>query len=282
MLAHLSQPLPLLARFARGSQGDPSAWGKASTTVHTTAEQALAFLWLYCSNLRMKEHHKKDGNLLRQVYEPVTTDTVTVLPAQHRTQHIVVQKSMPQPFQPRETNERFVWSEINNNNNNNHIQEDSKTLILAFEPAEIEHVSERRGRRRITKRWSKRSKRSKRTSDPSVHPTNDGKEEQSLGVVQLETKGVWVIVPIAQNLCEVTYVVNIVDKGKIPTSLVNANIGRALNAVTFLKVFYERTGLVVDAELRAEFVKNVPKLVNLITAEQQSFVQQVSERSERA
>jgi len=269
-------------KFKKMKEGDSSVWGKASAIVHTTAEQVLAFVWLYCSNLRMKEHQKKDGNLLRKVYQPITTDTATAPSAQHRTQHIVVQKSMPQPFQPRETNERFVWSEINNNNNNNHIQEDSKTLILAFEPAEIKHVSERRGRRRITKRWSKRSKRSKRTSDPSVHPTNDGKEEQSLGVVQLETKGVWVIVPIAQNLCEIMFVTNIVDKGKIPTSLVNANIGRALNAVTFLKVFYERTGLVVDAELRAEFVKNVPKLVNLITAEQQSFVQQVSERSERA
>ena len=246
-----TNPHPL---FARGSQGDPSAWGKASTTVHATAEQALAFVWLYCSNLRMKEHQKKDGNLLRKVYQPITTDTATAPSAQHRTQHIVEQKSMPQPFQPRETNERFVWSEINNNNNNNHIQEDSKTLILAFEPAEIKHVSERKGRRRITKKVAKVNTRK---SDSSVHPTNDGsKEEQSLGVAQLETKGVWVIVPIAQNLCEVTYVVNIVDKGKIPTSLVNANIGRALNAVTFLKVFYERNGLVVDAEVSAPSARN--------------------------
>ncbi|GMI62587.1 hypothetical protein ScalyP_jg1617, partial [Parmales sp. scaly parma] len=42
-------------------------------------------------------------------------------------------------------------------------------------------------------------------------------------------------------------------------------------------VFYERNGLVVDAELRAEFVKNVPKTVNLITAEQKPFVQQEME-----
>jgi len=49
--------------------GDPSVWGKASAIVHTTAEQAFAFAWLYCSNLRMKEHQKKDGNLLRQVNE---------------------------------------------------------------------------------------------------------------------------------------------------------------------------------------------------------------------
>ena len=248
MLAHLSQPLPLLARFARGSQGDPSAWGKASTTVHTTAEQALAFLWLYCSNLRMKEHQKKDGNLLRQVYEPITTDTATVPSAQHRTQHIVVQKSMPQPFQPRETNERFVWSEINNNNNNNN-EENSNTLIMAFEPAEIKHISERRGRRKMAKKVAKLHTR---TSDSSVHPTNDGEEEQSLGVAQLEAKGVWVIMPLAQNLCEVTFVVNIVDKGKIPTSLVNASIGRTLNAATFLKAFYERNGLVVDTEVRLE------------------------------
>ncbi|GMI60319.1 hypothetical protein ScalyP_jg10123 [Parmales sp. scaly parma] len=41
-----------------------------------------------------------------------------------------------------------------------------------------------------------------------------------------------------------------------------------------LVVFYERNGPVVDLELRAEFVKNVPRTVNSITAEQQSFVQQ--------
>ena len=114
------------------------------------------------------------------------------------------------------------------------------------------HISERRGRRKFAKSWSTRSKRSKRTSNSSVHPTNNGEEELSLGVTQLETKGAWIITPLAQNLCEVTLVTNIVDKGKIPTSLVNASIGRTLNAATFLKAFYERTGLVVDTEVRLE------------------------------
>ena len=264
-------------KFKKMKEGDPSAWGKASAIVHTTAEQALAFVWLYCSNLRMKEHQKKDGNLLRQVYEPITTDTATVPSAQHRTQHIVVQKSMPTPFQPRESNLRYVWDETNNNN-----EERFKTLIMAFEPAEINFISLKRKNRYSLPSAKKVAKVNTHTSDSSVHPTNDAREKQSLGVAQLESKGVWVIALLAQNVCEVTFVVNLVDKGKIPTSLVNANIGRALNAVTFLKVFYERTGLVVDAELRAEFVKNVPKTVNLITAEQKSFVQQVSERIERA
>ena len=260
-------------KFKKMKEGDPSAWGKASAIVHTTAEQALAFVWLYCSNSRMKEHQKNYGNLLREIYEPITTDTVTVPPAQHRTQHIVVQKSMPPPFLPRETNERFVWSEINNNNNNNHIQEDSKTLVMAFNPAEIRNLGKKKtAGSTLSKTFAQVFKQS--SNSTSVHPTNNGEEEQSLGVVQLETKGVWIITPLAQNLCEVTFAVNIVDKGKIPTSLVNANIGRALNPVTFLKAFYERTGLVVDAELRVEFDKNVPRTVNLITAEQQSFVQQ--------
>ena len=131
---------------------------------------------------------------LREVYEPVTTDTATatVPPVQHRTQHFVVQRSMPPPLQPRETNMRFVWSKMNNSKNNNNNEEDSKTLIMAFEPAEIKHVSERRGRKKMTKKVAKLHTR---TSDSSVHPTNDGEEEQNLGVVQLETRGVWVITP---------------------------------------------------------------------------------------
>ena len=239
-------------KFKKMKEGDPSAWGKATTIVHTTAEQALAFVWLYCSNLRMKEHHKKDGNLLRQVYEPITTDTAPS--AQHRTQHIVVQKSMPPPFRPRESNLRFVWSETNSSNNkNNHKY--PKTLIIAFEPAEIKHVSERSGFRKTFSNTA--HKLAKVFNQPfdvsaSVHPTNDGEEEQNLGVVQLEAKGVWVITPHAQNVCEVTCVLNFVDKGKIPTSVVNANIGRALDALSFFKVFYERNGLVVDAEVRLE------------------------------
>jgi len=238
-------------KFKKMKEGDPSMWGKATAIVHTTAEQALAFVWLYCSNLRMKEHQKLDGNLIREVYEPITTTyTATVPSAQHHTQHIVVQKSMPQPFQPRESNMRFVWSETNSSNKNDiNNEENSKILIMAFEPAEIKHVSEKRVQTAISKL---RSKVNKQKSNSSVHPANDGEEEQSLGVAQLETKGVWVITPLAQNVCEVTLVTNIVDKGKIPSSMVNAKMGSALNAVTFLRAFYERTGLVVDAEVRLE------------------------------
>ena len=238
-------------KFKKMKEGDPSAWGKASAVVHTTAEQILAFVWLYCSNLRMKEHQKKDGNLLQEVYKPITTDIATVPSAQHRTQHIVVQKPMPPPFRPRETNVRYVWGEINNNNNSNN--KHPKTLIMAFEPAEINFISEKMRRRKTVKKMANLNTRN---SNSSVHPTNDGEEEQNLGVAQLETRGLWVITQMAQNVCEVTFVVNFVDKGKIPTSLVNANIGRALDALSFLKVFYERNGPVVDVEVSLRSARN--------------------------
>jgi len=162
-----------------------------------------------------------DGNLLRQVYEPATTDTNA--PSQYHTQHIVVQKSMPTPFQPRESNMRYVWDETNNNN-----EERFKTLIMAFEPAEINFISLKRKNRYSLPSAKKVAKVNTHTSDSSVHPTNDAREKQSLGVAQLEAKGVWVITPLAQNVCEVTFVTNIVDKGERASLVKDEKISRAI------------------------------------------------------
>ena len=93
-----------------------------------------------------------------------------------------------------------------------------------------------------------------------------------MGVAQLETRGLWVITPLAQNVCEVTFVVNFVDKGKIPTSLVNANIGRALDALSFLKVFYERNGPVVDVEVSLRSARNRYSHLQSPTKQTHSFV----------
>lgn len=40
-------------------------WAKAIGVVHSSPENVLAFLWDYCGNLRVNEHLKTDGNLLR-------------------------------------------------------------------------------------------------------------------------------------------------------------------------------------------------------------------------
>jgi len=60
-------------RYTKFKEGDPFIWGKATATIHASSRQTLAWLWHYCSNHRMKIHQKKDGNLIRQVYEPLKT-----------------------------------------------------------------------------------------------------------------------------------------------------------------------------------------------------------------
>ena len=131
---------------------------------------------------------------------------------------------------------------------------------MAFEPAEVKHpVSVGAGRVRktnddysiirksITKNFKRRSSKislgRERSDSVAVQPVDH------VGVVQLQSKGVWVIKPLAQNLCDVTFVTNIIDEGKIPTSVVNSQIIRNLSLITFLKTFYERNGLEADAEV---------------------------------
>ena len=62
--------LQTVKRFSKFKKGDPVVWGKASATVHASFEESLAWMWLYCSIHRMKGHQKKEGNIIRQIYEP--------------------------------------------------------------------------------------------------------------------------------------------------------------------------------------------------------------------
>lgn len=85
----------------------------------------MAFLWFYCSNKRMKDHHRKEGNLVRKYYEP--PESQGSLSA--RTKHIVVRKSMPPPFKTRETSTKQIWA--NNGRDRGALGAD---LVFAFEP----------------------------------------------------------------------------------------------------------------------------------------------------
>jgi len=52
------------------------------------------------------------------------------------------------------------------------------------------------------------------------------------------------------------------DTGKIPKKVFNMNIGRSLEAVADLKGYFERNGLIVDQELRNDFVVRIPMVVS--------------------
>ena len=93
---------------------------------------------------------------------------------------------------------------------------------------------------------------------PRFVPVQDEPELIS-SFVQLKTKGCWFITPLSKNVCEVTLITNIVDEGRIPIAIINKKIGSALKVVSFLRLFYQRNGQIVDKEMRDNFVANIEK-----------------------
>ena len=93
-------------------------------------------------------------------------------------------------------------------------------------------------------------------------------------VVQVFIKGVYMIKPIAPNVCEATFVNRLEDTGKIPKKIFSTQIGRSLRAVNDLKNYFERNGLVVDKEVRDVFVNNIPKAV--VSSQVSDIVEELS------
>ena len=102
-----------IKKYTKFVKDDDVKWGKATTIVHTSPEDALAWLWDYCSNERMRRHQKKNGNILRKYYDPETQqidgDDGLDERRQFRTRHVVVRKTMPRTVETRESNFKCVW-----------------------------------------------------------------------------------------------------------------------------------------------------------------------------
>ena len=107
-----------IKKYTKFVKNDKVKWGKATTTVHTSSEEALAWLWNYCSSERMRGHQKKNGNILRKYYDLSTLqrdgdddDAVDNRKEgrDSRTRHVVVRKAMPRAVETRESNFKFVW-----------------------------------------------------------------------------------------------------------------------------------------------------------------------------
>ena len=106
-----------IKKYTKFVKDDDVKWGKATTTVHTSPEDALAWLWDYCSNERMRRHQKKNGNILRKYYDPETQqrdgndglDESRQCVKESRMRHVVVRKIMRRTVETRESNFKFVW-----------------------------------------------------------------------------------------------------------------------------------------------------------------------------
>ena len=195
----------------------------------------------------MKSHQKKEGNIIRQFYEPPNEEANEE--EQHHSRHVVVRKTMPAGLHTREPNSKFVWGSFKDDNNND-------ILALGFEPAEEE-------KRFITptrKIGRTVSRQASNLRSAAVAPLGvvEGK------VVQILATGAWIIKLVAPDVCEAILVNRLEDTEKVPKKIFNTQItqiGRSLRAIYELKNYFERNGLVVDKEVRDVFVANIPKAV---------------------
>jgi len=66
-------------------------------------------------------------------------------------------------------------------------------------------------------------------TERSHHNTTTNSNSSSLSrtkVVQVLTRGIWIVSPVAPNVCEVTLINRMEDTGKIPQKITNIVIGR--------------------------------------------------------
>jgi len=190
----------------------------------------------------MKGHQKKEGNIIRQYYEPPNKKDIDE--KQHHTRYVVVRKAVHAGFNTRESNAKFIWGCFKD-------EDDNDILALGFEPANEEERSVAPAREMNRKASHKASS----LRSTAVAPLAEEK------IVQMLTTGVYVIKTVASNVCEAMAVNRIKDTGNVPKKILNMYVGRSLRAMFDMKSYFERNGLVVDKEVRDVFVNNIPKAV---------------------
>lgn len=267
-------------KFSKISKNNDESSGsvKATTIIHASAEEVLAFFWSYCSNARLKEHRKNNGNLLRKNLGPKIISG--------RTEQVVFRKILPPPFFLRESNINIVWSDRKERASESIIGGTNDDLVLAFTPADVFYSDlheERSHHSKISKTATtlrRKNKNKKIKNNPLAKVAPEGKqlgknrETPKKGHTQLKITGVCVLKRLARAVCEVTFVTQIVDGGGIPISLPNAKMEGTLSLVKFAKTTFERNGLAVDEELGVSFIEKIPSTIDLITDEQHAFVEQ--------
>jgi len=101
---------------------ESNTWGKATTTIDTSAENALAWIWDYCSNERriaVKKLHKNPREIIKQI-----------APNQQIGSSI---KAMPWPLRARQFVSEFTWT-----------KQDDDTYVYAFRPPTTDKFDDNR------------------------------------------------------------------------------------------------------------------------------------------
>jgi len=166
---------------------------------------------------------------------------------------------MPAGLHTREINGKFVWGSFKDGN-------EGDILALGFEPAE----EEERFIAPTRKLNRKASHQASSLRSAAVAPLGvvEGK------LVQVLVTGVYLMKTIAPYVCEAILVNRLEDTGNVPKKILNTYVGRSLRVIYDVKNYFERSGLVVDKEVRDVFVNNIPKAV--VSSQARDIVEELS------
>jgi len=197
---------------------------------------------------------------------------------------------MPTGIKTRETTAKFVWGQFQekkdgplNTNPRGYLgrldadgeeEEDDALYAIGFDAPDAEYAPPRTRRfkrmKGVSRRGSEGTQRKKK-KPVAVNPTGGGDDfvdeikvvvvNTDDKVVQVLTKGVWVLKKLAPNVCEATIVQRTEDMGNIPIKIFNRNIGRFLKTLTGMYRHFQRNGVVVDKEIRDMFIRNIPRAI---------------------
>ena len=104
------------------NKGESNAWGKATTTIDTSAENALAWMWDYCSNERLdavKKLHKNPREII-----------INFSPNHNMISSI---KALPWPLSDRQFVSENTWT-----------KQDDDTYVYAFRPPTTDKFDDNR------------------------------------------------------------------------------------------------------------------------------------------
>jgi hypothetical protein len=231
-----------MTKPAVGADGEvEGAWGKATTNVDVSADRCLAYFWHHMTYESNAEFEKTNGKLMKMQVD---------VPGSHSTFMITSQKSPFPGVDSRVYAAKWAWRR----------EEDG--FVAGF-----------------TSKGT-RPPLPPSTSPPFLLDPSSGvnkavelaikEDERAAGCTRGTLQGFYRFTPLAANVCRVTVVFQATAGGSIPVMAMNFGVKSVLASAEKIRDKYERNGMMVDAELRAEFP--LPTRVSELSSSQKQVV----------
>lgn len=200
---------PTLALFTK-SDSAGNFWGKGRARMDCSAATALGWLWDFTSYNRLLDFAQENGDLPRT--EVVVEDS--------RSKITRAARRFPQGFGNRIFENWWVWERIQDVNGD-------FLYVLAFAPADEYYGEVPSGATKLGA--------SSETTTASTAPFVKG-----------SSRGIYIVRPIALNLCEVVLVQTINFGGSLPSFHAKIRVASSLLTLKTLQTFYRRNDRDVD------------------------------------